>query len=333
MQGKLRRSAAVVAVAAAALATLALASRPAQVDYRPALPAIEGDPETWLAAEEARIDAGIVPGAEKRVLWHDPDGRGQTEFAVVYLHGFSATRQETAPLAERLAAALGANLFETRLRGHGLERARLEGVTAEDWLRDADEALAIGAELGRRIILVGTSTGATLALGRLAAGDTPPVAALVLMSPNFSPRDPNAGLLTGPAGPLLARLLVGDTHSFEPVNELQERYWTTSYPMAAVVEMMRLVDAVVARLPLELEQPLLVLLSPRDEVIDIARARRALSHIDAPARRIVEVDGGGPSHHVLAGDILAPRHTDAVIGVVLEFLNAHVEGVQPAVAE
>ncbi len=39
---------------------------------------------------------------------------------VVVLHGFSAMRQETAPLSEEVAPAQGATLFETRLQGDGL---------------------------------------------------------------------------------------------------------------------------------------------------------------------------------------------------------------------
>ncbi|MDD4273595.1 MAG: hypothetical protein PHG14_07705 [Desulfobacter postgatei] len=37
----------------------------------------------------------------------------------VYIHGFSATRKETAPLSDLVAKTLNANLFYTRLSGHG----------------------------------------------------------------------------------------------------------------------------------------------------------------------------------------------------------------------
>jgi alpha-beta hydrolase superfamily lysophospholipase len=103
------------------------------------------------------------------------------------VHGFSATRQEIAPVPERVAAALGANLFETRLAGHGRERDGLVDVRAEQWLDDGRELLGVGRALGERLTLIGTSTGATLALALASHPDFRVVDSLVLISPNFGP--------------------------------------------------------------------------------------------------------------------------------------------------
>jgi hypothetical protein len=46
-----------------------------------------------------------VPGTEKQLL-SGPAGACRAARAVVYLHGFSATRQETSPLSEQVAQAL-----------------------------------------------------------------------------------------------------------------------------------------------------------------------------------------------------------------------------------
>ena len=308
----------------------ALVTWPADIDYVPAAPAIEGDPADWVAEREAASGPGIVPGTAKRVTWRDPAARARTPLAVVYLHGFSASRREIAPVPERLADALDANLFETRLAGHGLLEDGLTDVAAEDWLRDADEALAIGRALGERIVLIGTSTGATLALARLAAGDAPEVAALIMLSPNFGPADPSADLLLEPGGPLLGRLLVGRERSFEPANAAQARYWTTRYPLAAVVEVMRLVDSVRDSLPLSLDVPVLVLLSRDDRVIDVPRALEALTLIDTPAMRILSVQSTDPGRHVPAGDILSPGQTAITITRMRAFVEDHVGGERSA---
>jgi len=113
-------------VALVALPALAYFAGPVyRVDARitaPSLPTAGGDAavlEPWLAAAESRFP-DIVPGAEKTIVWAHPDRR-RTPLAVVYLHGYTATRQEVAPLCDQLAAALGANLFYTRLA----ETARL----------------------------------------------------------------------------------------------------------------------------------------------------------------------------------------------------------------
>lgn len=325
----LRWAAGILIGVSAAIVLAALVTWPADLAWMPSAPDVGDDPVAWLAAQEAEVSSGIVPGTEKRILWQDAETRERTPLAVVYLHGFSASRQEIAPVPKRLAAELDANLFETRLAGHGLERDRLANVSAEDWMRDVDEALAIGRRLGERVLLIGTSSGATLALARLAAGDAPEVAALVLLSPNLGPAEPSADLLVGPGGPLLGRLLVGENRSFEPANAAHARYWTTTYPTAAVVQVMRVVTAVRASLPLTLDVPLLVLVSEEDRVIDVERALEALSAIEAPVRRILSVESAGPGRHIPAGDILSPEQTSITVTRIRAFVEDHVQGGAP----
>jgi esterase/lipase len=317
-----RRSLLVAASAAALLGGAAWLTTPPALVNAAAWPQLPDDIATWLADTEKQVaeQYALIPGTEKRVTWHGEAG-SRTPYAVVSLHGFSATRQETAPLAERVATALGANLFETRLSGHGHSKQPLHEVRAEDWLADTAEALAIGARLGDRTVVIGTSTGGTLALAmsNQPAADT--VSDIVLISPNVQPSEGNAAWLTRPAGPLIAQLVAGDTRSWEAHNELQARYWTTSYPIEAAIEMMRLVDMLNTRLPMWLEQNLLVLLSPRDTVVSPAATKQAYARIDAPHKALIEIeDAGDPSNHVLAGDILSPDNTDEVAAMIVDFV-------------
>lgn len=287
-----------------------------------AIPNIPADIDTWLADTE-RVENqayALIPGTEKRILWQQPGQR--TRYSVVYLHGFSATRQEIAPTAELIANKLDANLFETRLTGHGHGRQPLHDVRAEDWLQDGIEALAIGAQLGDDVIVIGTSTGATLAL---ALADHPlmeTVSTLVLISPNMAPADPKAAWLTRPAGPLLGRLIGGETRSWTAHNEKQERYWSTSYPSAATVEVMRLVDRANAMSTTPMSQSILMLLSPDDTVISPDAARATYRSLHTPRKRLDEMTViGDPSNHVLAGDILSPDGTLETVNRVSEFVE------------
>jgi esterase/lipase len=276
---------------------------------------------TWLQQTEQQASDryGLVPGTEKRITWAGEQQR--TPYSVLYLHGFSATRQETAPLAEIVAAKLGANLFETRLAGHGREREPLTGVRAEDWLQDAIEALTIAARLGERVVVIGTSTGATLAAAMLGHPVMDAVDTLIMISPNFAPRDTNALWLTRPAGPLLAKMLVGDTRSWEPHNEQQSRYWSTSYPTDAAIEMMRLVDLANRHLPADIEQRLLMFYSSRDAVIAPAAALSVFERTGAPQKAAIEIgDVGDPSYHVLAGDVLSGPTTQQIADEIVEFI-------------
>ena len=278
--------------------------------------------EGWLAESEreAASQHGLVAGTEKRIRWFGE--REKTPYAIVYLHGFSATRQETAPLAEWVADGLGANLFETRLRGHGQERDWLAGARAEDWLADTGEALAIASRLGEKVVVIGTSTGATLAAAMLGQDAMEAVDTLVMLSPNFAPRDPAAAWLTRPAGPLLARILAGETRSWQPHNEAQGRYWSTTYTMDAAVEMMRLVDLANRRLPAPIPHRLLMFYSREDTVVSPTTALAVIEGTTAPQKAVIEIrDPGDPSHHVLAGDVLSAARTRQIADDIIEFIR------------
>lgn len=265
-------------------------------------------------------DPVLIPGTEERLQLFD--GQARTEWAVVVLHGFSATRQETAPLADTVAAQLGANLFEARLSGHGHAENPMADVRAEHWLADTARALAMGAELGDKLIVIGTSTGATLAAAMLEQPVADRIDTVVMISPNFAPQGAGARWLTRPAGPLLGWLIEGPTRCWEPYNELQARFWSTCYPTSTLVEVMRLVDLVGGRLPDRIRQRLLVFYSRDDSVVSPTAIRDAYEAVSAPAKALVDVVGSGdPSHHVLAGDILSPATTADIAQQIVEFIR------------
>jgi esterase/lipase len=283
---------------------------------------LPADLDAWLAQSEAAANQryGLVPGTEKRITWFGQ--RQATPYSIVYLHGFSATRQETAPLAALVAEALGANLFETRLTGHGRRNEPLVGVQAENWLDDAIEAITVASRLGKRVVLMGTSTGATLTAAILDHPVMQSVDTIVMVSPNFAPLDANAPWLTRPAGPLLARALTGGTRSWQPHNERQGLYWSTSYPTTAAVEMMRLVDLANRQLPAAIPQRLLMFYSPDDEVISAETALAIFERTEAPQKLAIEIKNpGDPSHHVLAGDVLSAAMTDRVAAEIVNFIR------------
>lgn len=311
-----------VAFAAAAL----WLSTPTPLANTATLPQLPDDVERYVANSERAAASSYepIPDTEKRILWQRQGEK--TRYAIVYLPGFSATRQEIAPTSEIVANALGANLFETRFAGHGRASGAMLGVHAEDWLDDVAEALAIGARLGERTIIIATSTGATAAMAMVGHPAMAAVESIVMISPNFAPIDPAAKWLTRPAGPWLARLIAGETRSWTPKNEEQGLYWSTSYPMATMVEVMRLVDYAQSRLPLQMEQALLTIMSPHDTVVSPAATRLALQQIDGPRMRLTEIDtAGDPSNHVIAGRILSPQNTETIAAAIVEFIQQNAE--------
>jgi pimeloyl-ACP methyl ester carboxylesterase len=197
------------------------------------------DLDTYLAESENRFD-DIRPNTEKTIIWAGQPGQ-KTAVSIIYLHGFSATRQETAPLSDKLAAELGANLFYTRFTGHGRIGRALAEATVNDWLNDTMEALAIGRRLGERVIVIGVSTGATAATWLAAQPDLDDVLAFIFISPNYGPYDRSADILAWPWGEQIAIALIGPERNWEPSNEAHGRYWTLRYPTKALLPMIGLV--------------------------------------------------------------------------------------------
>ncbi len=295
---------------------------PPTLGTSPSTVALPADLDGYLEDIENVADGryGLVPGTEKRIRWQEQGTR--TPIAVVNLHGFSATRQELSPTADIVADALGANLFETRLTGHGRQRMRLEDVQAEDWIADAREALAIGEAIGERTVLIGNSTGATLALAMLGDEAMRNVDAIVLVSPNIAPADPAAQWITRPGGPILLRLMAGESRTWEPLNERQETFWTTTYPTAVTVEVMRLADRAEALLSKPFDHAVLMMVAPGDQVVSPAAALAAFEAMDSPRKTLIEfTDSEDPKHHILAGDIVSPGTTETVAEMIVGFLN------------
>jgi len=116
---------------------------------------------------------------------------------VLYLHGFGASRGEGEWVADRVAAARGANLYYVRLPGHGTNPDDHASHGFEEYLDTAEDAFRMTETLGDRVILMGTSTGGLIATW-LAARHPERVRALVLASPLYGFRDPMSALLTMP---------------------------------------------------------------------------------------------------------------------------------------
>lgn len=301
---------------------VALAGPRAAVEERWSEPRVGPDAAAYLAREEATV-SGIRARDRKTVRWADPATRARTRLAVAYLHGFSADRHEVEPFVSRLADALGANAYFTRLAGHGRDGRAMAEASAEDWLDDAAEAMAVASAVGDRVVLVGTSTGATLsawAAGRPEVDGR--LAAVVLLSPNFHPADRSSRILLWPWGGALARLVVGPERCFDAVSAAQERHWTTCYPTSALVPMMALVERV-RTMPLDgIDAPTLVVYSRRDEVVDATETERVFA-VNPVVQLVPFEDGSDPSHHVLAGEVMSPGSTDELLALVLDFLARH----------
>ena len=284
---------------------------------------LDGGLEAYLQERESHF-SDIIPGVQKRIAWAGARGE-KTPLSVVYLHGFSATSEEIRPVPDRVAQALGANLFFARLAGHGRSGAAMAEPRAGDWIADTAEALAIGRRLGDEVLVIATSTGGTLAA--IAATDphlSRDLKGVVLVSPNFGINSPAAVILNWPLARYWGPLVAGRERSFEPVSAEHERFWTTRYPTTALFPMAALVDHAAALDFARAQVPALVLLSDADGVVRPDLSRRIAAQWGAGARVVpFEMgDGDDPYAHVIAGDILSPGQTSRAVEVILDWARA-----------
>lgn len=282
------------------------------------------DLDAWLDARES-VFSDIVPGTEKAINWATAPGE-RTELAVVYIHGFSASRREISPVPESIAAALGANYFGTRLAGHGradgaVPGAALGDASVEDWALDLAEAVAVGRRLGERVVLIGTSTGGSLAvLAALAPEWQDDIAALITVSPNFALASSQAWMLDLPFAPRWLHLVGGDERSFTPYSDDHALYWTERYPSRALFPLRNVQRAAAAADHAAAQVPMLVFYAADDQIVTSAATARVIQNWGARVDAHVIDNAEDPGQHVITGDIRSPATSDFVIQTTLAWL-------------
>ncbi|MBS1664261.1 MAG: alpha/beta hydrolase [Bacteroidetes bacterium] len=221
-----------------------LGPAPATPVYDKTMPTVPSDAaglETYIRDREAKHR--VKTDNEARIVWAD-SSRQKTPYVLVYLHGFSASQGEGDAIHRWAAEKLHANLYLTRLAEHGIDTVdAMVNLTADNYWESARDALAVARQLGEKVILMGTSTGGTLAL-QLAAAYPNDVFALVLMSPNIAINDPNAWLLNDHWGLQIARMVTKSNYitTKEDYGPLYRQYWYTKYRSEAVVALEELVE-------------------------------------------------------------------------------------------
>ncbi|TPP12087.1 alpha/beta fold hydrolase [Rhizobium glycinendophyticum] len=278
---------------------------------------------SFLAGEEAKAGQ-IRRDLGKQIVWTDPLHPSRTALSLVYVHGFSASPAELRPLPDIVAKSLGANLFFTRLAGHGLEDPDALGrATIGDWTADVEEALDVGRLLGDRVVVIATSTGASLATWALARpGLADRIAGTVLLSPNYGVQASGSFLLTGPFAAPIAHLVIGARRGFQPVNALNAHNWTTDYPVEALIPMAEAVRLSVFTPVEEITVPALFVSSAKDLVVRSDRTAAIASRWGGPHQSFDPGITGDVNNHVIAGDTYSPQTTESVALAILDWLAA-----------
>lgn len=283
---------------------------PATPVYNTALPNIPGEPavlEALIQSNEKKHK--VRPNNEARIVWANDSVKQKTPYAIVYLHGFSASQEEGNPVHQQIAKQFGCNLYLARLSEHGIDTTdALINMTAASLFESAKEAYAIGKQIGEKVILMGTSTGCTLAL-QLAA-IYPEIAGLVLYSPNIAIKDPNAWLLNNPWGLQIARMVKGSNYmGVQKEHPLYQQYWNTKYRLEATVQLEELLETTMTKENfVKVKQPLLVLYYYKDEqeqdpVVSVDAMKKMFAEVGTEEKNKKMIPVPNTGNHVIASPI------------------------------
>ena len=288
---------------------------------RQAAPISINELDAWLAQSEAGFK-DLRAGTAKGIVWAEGEKR-KTAWSVVYIHGFSATRLETAPVADEVAKALGANLFYTRLTGHGLNGEAMGQASAQDWMADTLEAIQIGQSLGDKVLVISSSTGSTLSTW---LGSTPQAAkvnAFVFISPIFGLKNKMSELINMPWGKQIATAVSGETISYEQTDPREKTAWTGSYPTKALFPMMALVKKVRDSDLSAFKTPVLVLYSAADQTVDPDNIKKAFADFGSTQKTIdAVIYSQSKGQHVLAGEIRDPESVQPMASSIVNWTQS-----------
>jgi pimeloyl-ACP methyl ester carboxylesterase len=186
-------------------------------------------------------ELNVRPGNEEKWIQKSP---GKTPLAILYIHGFSASRAEGEEVVDQLADLVNANTYYLRLPGHGTNAEDHRDRVYSDYLEEGREALMMTKLLGEKVVVIGTSMGGLIST-YLAAKYPEDVSGLILASPFYDFEDKTSRILNFYGGIGLTHLLFGkirDTsyNTWKP--ELQklstpeyDGYWTTKQYYEAIL--------------------------------------------------------------------------------------------------
>lgn len=246
----------------------------------------------------------LKPDNEARIIWANDSMKEKTEYAVVYLHGFSASQEEGDPVHYEFAQKFGCNLYLSRLEDHGVDTTiPLANFTADRLWNSAKKAYAIGKQLGEKVILMSTSTGGTLAI-KLCV-EYPEIFANIMFSPNIAINDGKAWMLNNHWGKQIAELIQGKERVVDDTTALYAQYWNNRYATSSLVQLEELIESTMKHSTFKkVNQPCLLLYYYKDEkhqdpVVKVSAMKRMFMQLGTPENLKREVAVSNAGNHVI----------------------------------
>jgi len=283
--------------------------RQANLKYNYQPKALANDFETFYEQKRnLSLRIGVPEHQTERLVIRNPEKDG---FAILYIHGFGASRAEGEYTIDALAQAIRANVYYMRLPGHGTTAEAHAAATFEQYLSESEEALLHMSLLGKKTIVIGTSTGGLIAT-YLASRHSERIYAAILASPLWDFANKLTRLLNFPGGLTLGQLVMGTERDARWKNDPEnrkhpdyEKYWLTKQKFAALVALNNLRRFIVKPENFAaIRVPVLVIIyyqddKHHDETIDLAKVRELMPRLGSATlgkNRLLEIADG---NHVL----------------------------------
>ncbi|QVY65291.1 glycerophosphodiester phosphodiesterase family protein [Polaribacter sp. Q13] len=272
----------------------------------------------------------IKPNNDARIIWADNYKNKQSDIAFVYLHGFGASSREGEPIMSMLSKKYNANVYLSRLKEHGIQRDdSFKKLTPENYLETAKEALSIGKIIGKKVILVSTSTGGTLSL-KLASEDAS-ILGLIMYSPFVGLKNPAFAAITTPEGKAGFIKMNGSEITKQIRPEEEAKYWSTSYHVngyEALIKM--LLDNMKPATFAKVKIPVFVGYyykndKEQDQVVSVAAILKMYDGLGTPADKKTKVAFPEAGNHVIACD-LRSKDWQGVYNETVTFIDEVILG-------
>src|SRR6056297_1923588 len=290
----------------------------------PSLPTSVSRLESFV--EEKSENVAVKADNESRIIWANDSVKERTDYALLYLHGFSASWYEGYPANVEFANYFGMNAYFPRLASHGLETEDpLIDMTPDRLWESAKESLMLARRLGKKVIIMSTSTGGTLAL-KLAADFPEYVDGLILYSPNIRINNNTAFLLSKPWGLQIARSVYDSKYRVTNEDSTSQdcQYWNCKYRLEAVVYLQQLVDETMKKETFQqVSAPVFLGYyyqddNNQDEVVKVSAMQKMFKQLGTPDDLKEKAAFPNAGDHVI-GCELTSGAADKVIRETLEF--------------
>lgn len=272
---------------------------------------MDGVAETVRSREE-QIPS-IKTNNASHFIW--ADSITPTEYSLVYLHGYSASHGEAQPILQDLSERYNCNIYLPRLYQHGLNDVdAFKDFDPVAYLNSAKDAIAIGKAIGKKLIVMSTSTGTTLA-SYLAAND-PDIEALICTSPNFDLYDEKSKLLTMPWGKALLKKITGSEYREWNTNSEAQQYWTTKNHIDGLIALRYLLNHTMTPAVFKaINQPVYIAYYYRDEenmdkTISISAIHQFKNLISTPEDQLMIEAFANARGHVISSKYMNPNWKD-----------------------